>query len=273
MSCTRLVFSALVVICAVNAASGHTASAQQTDSAARPRTVRFTGTIASMSTTRPVSLADVRIVFIDSAHADKDDPKELGEVFVDSSKSRIGITDTSGAFTIRNVLPGHYLINVRRLGFAPFDGVLTIDTLSVDMELTLTQIAQILPRVTISSSASNKVTERLDRVGFVSRSHMGTSGTFIDRNEILRRKAEYVTDILRAYGISSDAVFTIDRMEVDWETLAYYPIELVIGMEIYRRRGSLPVEFDRTRGGALALGTNGSGGIPRATVLLWTYIP
>jgi hypothetical protein len=179
---------ALVVICAVNAASGHTASAQQTDSAARPRTVRFTGTIASMSTTRPVSLADVRIVFIDSAHADKDDPKELGEVFVDSSKSRIGITDTSGAFTIRNVLPGHYLINVRRLGFAPFDGVLTIDTLSVDMELTLTQIAQILPRVTISSSASNKVTERLDRVGFVSRSHMGTSGTFIDRNEILRRK-------------------------------------------------------------------------------------
>jgi hypothetical protein len=264
----------LVLVCVLSLPPWDHAFGQNADSAvSRTRFVRFTGTIASMATTRPVSLADVRIIYIDSAHANKDNPGELGEVFVDSAKSRVGITDTAGAFIIRNVESGHYLINVRRIGFEPFEGLLTIDTLPVDMELTLTQIAQVLPPVTINSSAINKVTERLDRVGFVSRSRMGTSGTFVDRREILNRKAQFVTDILRTYGIGRDALITIDRMESDWDTLSDYPIDLVIGMEIYRRRGSLPTEFDRTRRGALAMGPGGNGGIAAATVIIWTYIP
>ncbi len=268
----RLSLLAVTIGCLLGAVP-ITACAQQPDSTNRARTVRFTGTIASLSTARPVSLADVRLIYIDSAHVDKSKANDLGEVWVDSSKSRVGITDTAGAFTIRNVVPGHYFINVRRLGFEPFEGVLTIDTLSVDMELTLNQIAQVLPRVTINTSAINRVSERLDRMGFTTRSHMGTAGTFVDRNEILRRKAEYVTDILRTYGINREAVFTMDRMEVDWDMLTDYPIDLVIGIEIYRRRGSLPTEFDRTRGGALAMGQNGNGGVAAASVIIWTYVP
>ncbi|MEO8336794.1 MAG: carboxypeptidase-like regulatory domain-containing protein [bacterium] len=266
--------STLLVACAMAITPLHSAMAQQTDSSAAPgRAVRFTGTIASILTTRPVSLADVRLIYIDSATADKSDPRELGEVFVDSAKSRVGLTDTSGAFVIRNVMPGHYLINVRRIGFEPFEGVLTIDTLPVEMELTLNQIAQVLPPVTISTSAVNRVTEKLDRMGFTNRSHMGTSGRFVDRPEILRRKAQFVTDVLQAYGVARDAVITIDRMDADWDMLSDYPMDLVIGIEIYKRRGSLPTEFDRTRRGSLAMGANGTGGVAQHTVLIWTYIP
>lgn len=235
-------------------------------------TVRFIGTIGSVSTGLPVSLADVRIVYIDSAHVDKSKPGDLGEVFVDSAKSRASMTDTVGAFVMRNVFPGHYMINVRRIGFEPFEGLLTIDTLTVEMELGLTQIAQVLPPVTITTSAINRVTEKLDRVGFISRSHMGTSGTFIDRKEILRRHAVHVTDVLETYGIHRDAHITIDRMESDWDSLTDYPMDLVIGIEIYRR-SSLPTEFNRTRRTGLAMSRNGNGGLGAPTVLIWTFIP
>jgi hypothetical protein len=262
------------MLCVLAGMPVRAAHAQQTNSGtAPPRPVRFTGTIGSVSTGRPVSLADVRIMYIDSAHVDKSKPGDIGEVFLDSAKSRVGLTDTSGAFVMRNVFPGHYMINVRRIGFEPFEGLLTIDTLSMDMELGLTQIAQVLPPVTISTSATNRVTEKLDRVGFITRSRMGTSGTFIDRKEILRRRAVYVTDVLQTYGIHRDANITIDRMESDWDSLTDYPMDLVIGIEIYRRRASLPTEFDRTRRGALALGPGGNGGMSPPTVLIWTYIP
>ena len=108
MSTMRFSLAVLAILGALSALPAHMAAAQQTDSpATAKRSVRFFGTIASMSTTLPVSVADVRIVYIDSAHVNKDDPKELGEVFVDSTKSRVGMTDASGAFTIRNVVPGH----------------------------------------------------------------------------------------------------------------------------------------------------------------------
>ena len=43
----------------------------------------------------------------------------------DSSKSRVGITDTSGAFVIRNVESGHYLVNVRRIEAGEFNVLVT----------------------------------------------------------------------------------------------------------------------------------------------------
>jgi hypothetical protein len=251
------------------------ARAQQSGpSAQRAGGARFIGTVNSTSTTRPVSIADIRLLYVDSVHTAKN---SLGissvDVFVDSAKSRVGITNDSGTFAIRNIIPGRYLINVRRIGFAPFEGAVTIDTAMVEMELALNQLTTELPPVRVTGVGTNRVMVRLDRVGFISRSHMGTSGRFIDRGEILKRKPTYVTDLLQAYGIGSDASFTMDRFGTDWETLRDYPVELVIGIEIYRHRGSLPTEFDATRGGSLSMGRDGTGGASAPTVLIWTYIP
>ena len=252
------------------------AEAQQTDSAKVPvaRGARFVGQINSITTTRPVTSADVRLMWVDSAHTEKDaSGKESSEFFIDTTRSRVGISNDSGAFAISNVPAGHYLINVRRIGFEPIQALLTMGASMIEMELAMTQVLPMLPEVRITDSAVNVVTERLNRVGFVSRSRMGTSGHFIDRAEILRRKPTYITDILHQYGIDQTAIFELDRMETDWDNLQNYPVDLVIGIEIYRRRGSLPTEFDATRGGALALGLGGTGGVDAATVLIWTYIP
>ena len=262
--------------CLLAAASVQSAKAQQTDSAKVPvaRGARFVGQINSITTTRPVTTADVRLMWVDSAHTEKDaSGKESSEFFTDTTKSRVGISNDSGAFAISNVPAGHYLINVRRIGFEPIQALLTMGASMIEMELAMTQVLPMLPEVKITESAVNRVTAQLNRVGYLIRSRMGTSAHFIDRAEILRRRPLHITDILSGYGVSRNSLFTLDRMETDWDNLSTYPAELVIGVEIYRQRGSLPAEFDQTRGGSLAFGSGGSGGIAQTTVLIWTYIP
>ena len=82
-----------------------------------------------------------------------------------------------------------------------------------------------------------------------------------------------MSDLLEKYGIGRDASVSVDKMPSDFDYLRDLPLDLVIGIEIYRRRGSLPTEFDQTRRGRLTLGEGGSGGIAGATVLIWTFIP
>jgi hypothetical protein len=265
-------------VCVLLAASiAQPANAQQSDSARAPavRGARFTGQINNLTTTRPVTTADVRLMWVDSAHTEKDaSGKESSELFIDSTRSRVGITNDSGAFAINNVLAGHYVINVRRIGFEPVEALLTMGTSMIEMELAMTQLLPMLPEVKITASTVNRVSERLDRVGFVTRSRMGASGQlFFDRARILKSRPTYITDLLERYGIDQNAIFTLDRMETDWDNLRSYPVDLVIGIEIYRRRGSVPTEFDQTRGGSLAFGPGGSGGVSQATVIIWTYIP
>jgi hypothetical protein len=190
---TRRSFVALAIACLLSVSAGAQQPARS-DSVVARRT-RLTGTVASILTTRPVPLADIRLSWIDSTHADK-------EFFVDSAKSRIAMTDSAGAFAFRNLLPGHYLVNVRRIGFTPFEGFMTVDTAAMDMELALDQVMTILPPVRITESATNKVTERLDRVGFTSRSRMGFSGSFVSRKDIIDKHPVDLQHMLIKLGLS-----------------------------------------------------------------------
>jgi hypothetical protein len=249
--------------------------AQQSDSAAQsaPRR-KFVGEIKSLTTARPVTGADVRLLFIDSVKTTGNAPgTRAEEAFIDSTRSRVGVTDSTGAFTIRDMTPGHYLVNVRRLGFEPFEGLLTLDTATVEMELAMTQVDAILPAVRITASSVNKVTERLDRMGFTERSRMGTSGRFVDRAEILRRRPVRITDLLETYGLHENANVEIDRMPADWSVLRDYPPDLVIGIEIYRRHGALPAEYNRTLNGPIIMAAGGFEAMMAPTVLVWTFIP
>ncbi|MDB4914592.1 MAG: hypothetical protein JWM95_2236 [Gemmatimonadetes bacterium] len=262
----------LVVCASIALASG--AHAQGPDSASRPQGVRFSGTVASITTTRPVTSADIRLLWLDSAHVDKAAPAgDTPEFFVDSSRSRVGITNDSGTFAIMNVPAGHYVLNVRRMGFEPVQAVISVGTTALNLQLAMTQVIALLPEVRITESATDRVAQHLDQVGYTARHRSGTSGTFIDRKEILRRQRTYVTELLQAYGVHSDASFTMDRMETDWENLSTYPTDLVVGIEIYRRRGSLSTQFDRTRRSGLTMGANNAGAMSPWTVLIWTYIP
>ena len=260
-------------LCGIVTLAALEAAAQAPDTSAARRARRgaaFDGSIASVKTTLPVELADVRLIYVDSAHVDKTGSRGLEDIFVDSAKSRVAMSDEHGNFTIRNVSAGHYMINVRRIGFEPIEALVTIDTNAVHMDLAMTQIATVLPPVRIYGAANTRVEMKLKRVGFEDRRHMA-SGNFLRREDIMRQQPQYITDVLRKYGIGPDAIIDVDRMPADWDYLRSLPPELVVGLEIYRRRFSLPTELGTTRGGTLVMA---SGGRPESPhVMVWTFIP
>jgi len=243
--------------------------AQETDTTQHG--AAFKGSIASIRTAQPVPLADVRLMWIDSVHADAAHPGDSGELFVDTTRSRIAISDSTGTFTVRNLEAGHYLINVRRIGFAPFEGMLTMNTHPVEMELALEQLMVLLPPIRITESAVNKVTQRLDRVGFTERSRMGHAATFYTRRDIIDTHAQTLQQLLSRMGANMSDKFLLDRIPMEWGDLVDYPMDLIVGIEVYRH--SLPVELSITRRGRLQFTDDRGTPLTSKTILLWTYIP
>ncbi len=247
------------------------ARAQARDSAKAPATsARFMGQINSFKTSKPVTTADIRLIWVDSVHTDSTKAgSDATEFFLDSARSKVGITNDSGTFAINNVAPGSYLLNVRRIGFDPVQALIRMGASTIEMKLAMEQAIPILPEVKITTEARDRVNERLDRVGFNMRAKTG-SATIIGREEILRRNPVFVTDLLEKYGVRKSAEFMMDRMETDWDNLSTYPAELVVGVEIYRRRASLPSQYDRTRRSGLTMSYNG---VEPYVVMIWTFIP
>ena len=259
------------------------ASSQQADSIrVASRGSRFIGIIRSNTSGLPVQSADVRISFLDSVHVSKDAAgAQTSDLFVDSTRSRLAATDSAGMFSMRAVTPGHYMVQVRRIGFEPFEAALSLDTATVEMELTMTQVAQVLPRMVVSTEAMTRVAAKLERSGFAYRRKGNGGGTYIERSDVLRQHPLTITDLLRRYMVDGGAAFVLDNIPVDWETLETYPVDLIVGVEIYRHRSSLPQQFNMTRNIATIFGdlgarnaqSIGQTSLMQPTVILWSYVP
>ncbi len=246
------------------------AAAQVADSVPPP--AGFVGKIRSALDSSGVKSADIRLMFVDSARkvVSKSGVDSV-EIFVDTTRSRIGVTDSVGNFAIRQLRAGRYLMEIRRIGYAPLSGVVTVDSTMLSTVLTMDVVSRLLATVKVTAVSNDRVKERLDRVGFLNRYHSGGSGTFIDRADILRRKPITVADILNSYGIHDQAEFIMDRMPVDYELLRDYPADLVVGVEIYRH--NRPTEFNGTRRGATIMSSGGMSNLMTPQVLIWTFIP
>jgi len=249
------------------------AHAQARDSVpAAPPPAGFVGKIRSSLDSSNVRSADIRLMFVDSARkiAAKNGQDSV-EIFVDTTRSRIGVTDSAGNFSIRQLRAGRYLMEVRRIGFAPLNGVVVVDSTVLSTVLTMDVVSRLLSTVRVTAASTDRVKERLDRVGFSTRYHSGASGTFVSRADILRRKPLTVADILSTYGIHDDAEFIMDRMPVDYDLLRDYPADLVVGVEIYRH--NRPTEFNGTRRGATVMSAGGMRNLMTPQVVIWTFIP
>jgi hypothetical protein len=246
-------------------------SAQQPDTTHVP-TGAFSGRIISSLDSTPVRSVDIRLGFVDSSRLvrTKRGVDSL-EAFIDSARSRVGASDSTGKFSIRRLDPGHYLFTLRRIGFAPLQGGLSVTDGAIGGTLTMQVTSTLLSRVTITESAIDKVKQRLDWQGFTTRYREGIGGTWIERPEILRRQAQNVAEILDAYGIRGPGDYEIDKMPTDYDALRDYPAELVIGIEIYRN--NRPVDFNMTRKTATAFQPGGQSAQMQPLVLIWTYIP
>jgi hypothetical protein len=230
----------------------------------------FLGRILNSSDNSPVRSADIRIFRVDSAKTIRSRRgADSLEIFVDTLRSRVGSTDSTGAFALRRLEEGHYILQVRRIGFAPLDGVLMVDSGAVQSNLQMQQVS-VLAKVMVTEMSVDRVKQKLDRVGFQDRYHSGQSGTFIDRAEILRRQSLTIADILSAYGIH-EGEFILDRMPADYDMLTSYPADLVIGIEIYRH--GRPTEFNMTRRAPGILSPGGQAALMLPFIVIWTFIP
>lgn len=243
---------------------------QQADSAPAPR-ASFIGRVISSVGDAPVRAADLRLMRVDSTRTVRlRQGTETVDIFVDTTRSRAGVSDSTGAFAVRRLAAGRYMLYIRRIGFQPLEGVLVVDSNAVGGTFVMQEVSHLLATVHVTETAVDRVKQRLDRVGFLGRSRSEGSGTFVDRSEILRRQPQTVADILATYGIH-DGDFELDRMPVDYDFLRDYPADLVLGLEIYRH--GRPIEFNMTRRGANMFSPGGLANASQVLVLIWTYIP
>ena len=162
-------------------------------------------------------------------------------------------------------------MNVRRIGFAPVEAIVTVDTSTVLFDFTMTPVLPMLAKVEIRATPSNsRANRRLDRVGFTNRTHF-EHGTFVKPDEILKRRAQTLRDILDVYGLRESAEYVLDRMPLDYYDIQDYPAEMIAGVEIYRH--GRPMEFNMTRRGASIMDRGGQANLMRPLVVIWTFIP
>ena len=255
---------------------GTLAAAQQPDSTRAPAPqsalrAAFIGHAINSIDNTPVRSADIRLVFIDSVRQVRGrNGRDSLEIFADSNRTRVAVSDSTGAFAIRRLAEGRYLLHVRRIGFEPLQGALVVDTGVVATTIPLQMNSRLLAKVVVTETAVDKVKERLDHDGFIERSRLGLAATFIERADILRKMPQNIGELLDTYGIH-DGNIMLDRMPFDYESVRDYPAELVIGVEIYRH--SRPTEFNGTRRGPGALSPGGQAAAAQPRVLIWTFIP
>ena len=271
----RCVAVAAVVVPMLAAPASRPLSAQQpasssvaTDSAS---TARFTGRLLNSIDSTPVRSADIRLLFVDSSKVVPGRRnRDSLDIFIDTSRSRLAVSDSAGNFTIRRLAAGHYVISIRRIGFAPLDGVLAVDTGAVTALMRMEPTSQLLTKVMITEMSVDRAKQRLDRIGFVDRSHSGLSGSFVDRAAISKSRRQYLDEVLEEYGIHSGDVM-LDRIPLDFEDVRGYPADLVLGIEIYRH--GRPTEFSGTRNGPNMFAPGGVQNAMKALIVVWTFTP
>jgi hypothetical protein len=242
--------------------------AQRVDSLRAPiAQASFVGFITNATDKSPVRTADVRLYYIDSMRTIREPVGGSSvETFVDTTRSRLRVSDSTGYFAIWHLAAGRYVMSVRRLGFSPSEAIVTVDSTTVLYDFTMVPNIPMLASVEIrETSMHNSAARRLERVGFTNRTHF-EDALFVKQTDIMKRQPQTVRDILGVYGIHDAADFILDRMPLDYYDVADYPADLIAGIEIYRH--GRPMEYNQTR----VLEPNRTTFV-RPLVLIWTYIP
>src|ERR1043165_2852624 len=143
----RSAISLVLLLASAGAASG------QVPTSAAPTPVpqgAFVGRIRSSLDSLWIQLVDIRLFFIDSTReVTLPSGAKTLDTFIDTVRSRIGATDSTGWFAIWRLNPGHYLMQARRIGFTPLEAFVTIDTETVLHGFTMEPIAALPNKVEI----------------------------------------------------------------------------------------------------------------------------
>jgi hypothetical protein len=250
------------VVCGSFAAS---ARAQSQSAAPRDPSGAFVGRILNQVDSTPVRGAAVHLFWIDSTRAGWSGRVDDSDVlYVDSTKTRLGATDSTGAFSIHGVAAGRYLLQIRRIGFRPRQGVLTVDTLPIRVTLPLEPTVQAIAGMTITETSIDRNGSYLKNVGYTFRSQGGLGGHFLTNASMDKERWYTIGEALRAQFISRADV-VLDGMPIQFMDVVEYPVAQVAAVEIYPT--SRPIEFD------FATWHTGQFSTRAPLVLIWTFRP
>lgn len=244
-------------------AGASTAVAAQRDST--PPKAAFVGTILNQVDSTAVRGAAIHLLRIDSTRAGwsgRADDADL--IFVDSTKTRVGATDSTGAFAIREIAAGRYLLQLRRIGFRPREGVLTVDSVPIRVRLDLEPTVQALAAMTITETSTDRNGSYLRNVGYTFRAGGGLGGRFLTNGSMTRERWWTLGEALRSQFIARGDL-VIDGMPVQFRDAEEYPVNQIAAVEIYPT--SRPIEFD------FATWHTGQFSTRAPLILVWTFRP
>ncbi|MGH7617275.1 MAG: carboxypeptidase regulatory-like domain-containing protein [Gemmatimonadaceae bacterium] len=230
-----------------------------------PPSGAFTGRVINQSDSSVVNGAAIHLLRIDSTRAGLSGaPGDADMIYVDSLKTRFGTTDSSGAFAIREVEAGRYLLQIRRIGFRPREGVLTVDSLLIRVTLPLEPTVQALAGMTITETAVDRNGAYLKNVGYTFRSQGGLGGRFLTNATMVNERWWTLGEALHLQFIDRADV-VVDGLPAQFADIINYPVAQIMAVEIYR--SVRPLEFD------FATWKAGQFSTRAPLVLVWTFRP
>jgi hypothetical protein len=171
-------------------------------------------------------------------------------------------TDSAGRFELPGLAPGVRILQVRALGFVVGSWVVQLTEGQV-----LRQVFDLVPRAVevegVTLEAAGRSNDWHSEAAFEERRHRN-QGFFFTREEIRRRNATNITDLLRSVpGVMTSCTargcniqmdrstrqcrpeFFLDGLPATNSTGPNHPLNQVRGVEIYRDRFETPPEFQR----------------------------
>lgn len=123
--------------------------------------------------------------------------RALGDAFVSLNDSDVGVrSDSAGAFLMRNVAPGAYMLTVRAVGYDVFRHEITVRAgQEIDVELVLLPVAQVLDTVSASAAAPRRLDVNI--AGFEERRAMAL-GRFVDEKEMADYRGNSLSSLIRS---------------------------------------------------------------------------
>jgi len=222
---------------------------------------RLTGRLISSVDSQPVRGASIRLLPVDSTRIDPRMDVESAVVFVDSSHARFVTSDSLGAFVVADLAPRRYAFQIKRIGFTPREGVVTVDMPGEHVQIPLDPTSKVLSGMSITETEIDKNGRYLKSVGYTFREHGSLGGHFITAAEIAKRRWVYTDELLlwenlKYYRGPIDV--RIDGIGVPRIDAENFPANLIMAVEVYPR--GRPLEFDHA-------------GPPskQPLVLIWTY--
>jgi hypothetical protein len=164
--------------------------------------------------------------------------------------------DSTGLFAARALLAGVYRVDVRAIGYEPYEGFLVLGPDRVaHPRISMTRLVPRLERVVTTASATFRA-RLLETSGFRGRERVGF-GHFIDSREIARLQPMSVLSLLRPYLLGCMIIYMNGARAAIPPGLT---VDELVGVEIYTRHGNTPLEFQNPT-------------VDCGSIVLWTAIP